>query len=147
MADIMSALVSAAKKDKGIAQLLASALANAEKSKTRTKSKGRRSSQHKVPAPGSDERKAAFAAAVVKAAEARGFTNVIPNETVLTYGKWEDRGFTVKKGEKAIRVKAPGMRGKGMPLFHKDQVEPTDDSKVVEATSATTEVPAEGALA
>ena len=86
--------------------------------------KGKAKAKPSAPAVGSDERKTVFAAAAVKAAEKAGYTNNIPNETLLTYGKWEERGMIVKKGQKAIRVKAPGQKGSGLPLFHISQVEP-----------------------
>lgn len=86
-----------------------------------------------------DERKAAFAAATVKAFEKAGYKDVQPKVNVLTYGKaatadkpatgWVGQGRKVNTGEKAVYVKAPGMHGKGMPMFHVSQtseVEPTE---------------------
>lgn len=80
-----------------------------------------------------DERKAAFAAATVKAFEKAGFKDIQPKVNVLTYGKaakddkpatgWLGQGRKVKAGEKSIHVKAPGMSGKGLPLFHISQTE------------------------
>jgi hypothetical protein len=116
----IAALLKLAKNDKAAAALLATALGIAVPKGPQKKAKGKTVRAKSEPDP---DRKAAFSAAVVKAGEKAGFTNVIPNETMLTYGKWEERGFTVKKGQKAIRVKTAGMNGKGIPLFHKDQVE------------------------
>lgn len=72
------------------------------------------------------ERKENFAKAVVETFTKAGYTNVVPNETILTYGKWAERGFRVKKGEKSVRVKTG--RGSGIPLFHVSQVEPINGS-------------------
>lgn len=80
-----------------------------------------------------DERKAAFAVATVKAFEKAGYRDVQPKVNVWNYGKFADgdkpatgwiaQGRKVRPGEKAVYVKAPGMRGKGMPLFHVSQTE------------------------
>lgn len=80
-----------------------------------------------------DERKAAFAALTIKVFEKAGYKDVQPKVNVLTYGKaadgdkpatgWVAKGRKPKRGSKAVYVKAPGMRGKGMPLFHYDQTE------------------------
>lgn len=72
-------------------------------------------------APVSD-RKAAFAAQVVATFKAKGLS-VKPNVDVLTFGKWEAIGFRPKAGEHATFVKAEGMNGNGIALFHKEQVE------------------------
>lgn len=132
MTALEAALLKAAKSDKSTAALLAAAL-GLTGSKGQKKAKGRKTAPVKSDAT-TEERKALFAAAVIKAGEKAGYGNVVPNETMLTYGKWEERGFTVKKGEKAIRVKTPGMRGKGIPLFHRAQVEPVNS---VENTAVT----------
>lgn len=85
-----------------------------------------------------DERKAAFAAATVKAFEKAGYKDIQPKVNVLTYGKaakddkpatgWVGQSRKVKTGEKAVYVKAPGMSGKGMPLFHVSQTNPVTDT-------------------
>lgn len=115
-------LIAAAKKDKSLAQLLGKAMASKSTPKRRTKK------SKSVVSKSTPEQRAAnqqaFAVAAIQAAAARGFENNIPNETLLTWNKWSERGFTVKKGEKAIRVKTANTRGTGLPLFHKDQVEP-----------------------
>jgi ribosomal protein S8E len=79
-----------------------------------------------------ERRKAMDAATVAKFTKA-GLTDVQPRVNVLTYGKaatadkpatgWLAQGRKVKAGEKATFVKAPGMHGKGMPLFHLIQTE------------------------
>lgn len=104
-----------------LAKALAAILATKSGGSTK-KAKGRKPAAKAAAVP-NEERKAAFAEAVVKAGEKAGFKNVVPNETMLTYAKWEEKGFVVKKGEKSIRVKTAGMNGKGIPLFHRDQVE------------------------
>lgn len=80
-----------------------------------------------------DERRAQFEANVVKAFTKAGYKDIQPRVNVLTYGKvkedgtitgWLGQGRRVKKGEHAIFVKT-GNRGKGMPLFHISQTEPT----------------------
>ena len=78
----------------------------------------------KAASPKGESRSADFAKAAVEAAEAAGFTNNVPNETLLTYGRWEAKGREVKAGQKAIRVKLPGVNGSGLPLFHIDQTVP-----------------------
>jgi hypothetical protein len=90
--------------------------------------KGRRNKARKTGVSRSsvpvEERKAIFADAVKAAFAEAGYGDVIPNEDVLSYGKWEERGFRVRKGEKAVRVKDKlHRRGKGLPLFHHTQVE------------------------
>lgn len=62
-------------------------------------------------------------AAAVKAAEKAGFAGAKPRVDLLSAKAWLEKGFRPKAGSKAIRVKKPGTNGKGMPLFHKDQVE------------------------
>jgi len=79
-----------------------------------------------------DERKAALDAATVVAFGKAGFGTVQPRVDVLTYGKpafgdkpatgWIAKGRRVKTGQKAIKVKAPGMHS-GIPLFHVSQTE------------------------
>ena len=80
-----------------------------------------------------DERKAALDAATVVAFTKAGYKDIQPRVNVLTYGKaadgdkpatgWLAKGRKVKAGEKSVHVKAPGMRGKGIPLFHVSQTE------------------------
>jgi hypothetical protein len=67
-----------------------------------------------------DAEKAVFAAKndadCITAFAAKGIQDVKPRENVLTYRKWFEKGFLVKKGEKAVRV-GP------FNLFHSSQVE------------------------
>lgn len=57
-------------------------------------------------------------AAIDRAVKAKGLTKPgIANENVLTYGKWEAKGFRVKTGQKALKVGT-------LRLFHEEQVEP-----------------------
>ncbi len=136
MANSLAAQIAAlAKTDKNTAALLAAALGLTGSKGPQKKAKGKTARPKATES--TDERKALFAAAVVKAGEKAGFTNVVPNETMLTYGKWEERGMTVKKGQKAIRVKTAGMNGKGIPLFHKDQVEPINAAPVEDNSAVT----------
>lgn len=76
-----------------------------------------------APKSAKGDRKAEFEAASIEAAKKAGYSNNIPHETMLTYAKWEAKGFRPKKGQKAFRVKLPGLKGQGLPLFHRDQVE------------------------
>lgn len=88
-----------------------------------------------------DERKAALDAATVLAFSKAGYGTVTPRVDVLTYGKpangdkpatgWIAKGRKVKAGEKAVKVKAPGMHS-GIPLFHISQTEeiPSGDNVV-----------------
>lgn len=68
------------------------------------------------------DRKAAFAAQVVATFKAKGL-KVTPMVDVLTFGKWEAKGFRPKAGEQATFVKTKDMNGNGIALFHKEQVE------------------------
>lgn len=61
--------------------------------------------------------------AAIKAAEKAGFAGAKPRVDLLTAKAWIEKGYRPKAGSKAIRVKKPGSAGKGMPLFHKEQVE------------------------
>ena len=80
-----------------------------------------------------DQRKAALDAATVVAFTKAGYKDIQPRVNVLTYGKaadgdkpatgWLAQGRKVKAGEKSVHVKAPGMKGKGIPLFHIMQTE------------------------
>lgn len=78
------------------------------------------------------DRQAKFAEAV-KAVFAKNGVEITPNVDVFTYDKWDERGYKVKTGEKSIRVKTKGMRGKGIPLFHRGQVEPKPEAAAVAA--------------
>ncbi len=68
-----------------------------------------------------DAEKAVFAAKndadCITAFAAKGIQDVKPRENVLTYRKWFEKGFLVRKGEKAVRV-GP------FNLFHSSQVDP-----------------------
>lgn len=68
--------------------------------------------------------KVGMAAATVAAFAAAGYGQVTPNVDVLTYDGWKAKGFLVNKGQKSVRVKLPGMTGKGYPLFCAAQVSP-----------------------
>ena len=123
MTKLASEINRAALKDPNIAHLLAQVLGVVTTTKTTKAKSVKRGKGRKVAAKVAPElRKAAFAIAAVEAAKARGFLDAQANVNLFTYGKWEERGFVVKKGEKAIRV-ATG-RGAGLPLFHRSQVEP-----------------------
>ena len=62
-------------------------------------------------------------AATVAAFEKAGIAGVTPRVDVLTHKAWEAKGFRAIKGSKAVFVKKPGSKGKGLPLFHQSQVE------------------------
>jgi hypothetical protein len=47
----------------------------------------------------------------------KGFKDVQPGVTILTYNKWLEAGFRVKVGEHALKIN-------NLRLFHKSQVEP-----------------------
>lgn len=79
-----------------------------------------------------EARRKAMDEATVKAFTKAGYKDIQPRINVLTYGKvkddgtktgWLGQGRKVKTGEKAVHVKAPGMRGKGMPMFYIGQTE------------------------
>ena len=53
----------------------------------------------------------------VRAFKRAGFDDAKPRENILTYQKWIERGFRVKEGERAVKVK-------NFRLFHALQVEP-----------------------
>lgn len=56
--------------------------------------------------------------------EAKGFKDVVPNVTVLTYKRWQAQGKTPLAGQQPVWVKAPWMSAKqmGYPMFHISQV-------------------------
>jgi hypothetical protein len=54
--------------------------------------------------------------ACIRAFARAGFGNVTPHVDVLTFNKWLDQGYRVKKGEQSVAVKS-------LRLFHKSQVE------------------------
>ena len=60
----------------------------------------------------------------VEAFTKAGYTDVQPRVNVLTYGKWEEQGRRVRKGEKSVRVG-------NFALFHLTQTDP------IEATTET----------
>lgn len=62
-------------------------------------------------------------AAAVKAAADAGIVGAKPRVDLLTANMWQAKGFRIKTGSAAIRVKKPGSKGLGMPLFHSTQVE------------------------
>ena len=53
--------------------------------------------------------------AIEKACKKRGFKNPVAKVNVLTYGKWIEKGFKVKPGEKSIECGT-------LRLFHEEQV-------------------------
>ena len=61
----------------------------------------------------------------VAAFKRRGFANVTPRVSVLTYARWIERGFKVKEGERAIKVK-------NLRLFCTDQVQPITKAEQAE---------------
>lgn len=78
-----------------------------------------------------DQRKAALEQATIVAFTKAGFKDIQPRVNVLTYGKvkddgtktgWLAQGRMVRKGEKATKVRAKGMRG-SIPLFHVSQTD------------------------
>lgn len=104
-----------------IAQIVAAvtvAMSGMGSAKPMTKSQKYRAaegSKRKGPAP----KKGPFdaQASINKAVAAKGFkTPGVANENVLTYGKWEAKGFKVKTGEKALKIGT-------LRLFHEEQVE------------------------
>jgi len=112
-----------------LAALLGPMLAKSGKSRKSRSDKGFTKSLVQE-AQTTDERKAALDAATVLAFSKAGFGTVTPRVDVLTYGKpamgdkpatgWIAKGRKVKTGQKAVKVKAPGMHS-GIPLFHVSQ--------------------------
>lgn len=122
-----------------LAQLLGPMLANGGKSRKTRSDKGF-TKQAVAEAQSVDEKRALLDAATVVAFEKAGFGKVTPRVDVLTYGKekadgtktgWLAKGRKVKAGQKSVHVKARGMAGKGIPLFHVSQ---TEELPVAEAT-------------
>jgi hypothetical protein len=60
----------------------------------------------------------------IQAFKRKGFTDIRPRENVLTYAKWVEKGFKVKPGTKAVRIKS-------LRLFHETQVEPISKAEQV----------------
>ena len=65
--------------------------------------------------PKQERAKVDTSAAAIKAFAKAGFGTVVPNEDVLTYNRWLAKGYRVKPGEHAVRVK-------NLRLFHVAQV-------------------------
>src|SRR5262245_65414668 len=61
----------------------------------------------------------------VAAFKRKGFANVTPRVDVLTYAKWVEKGFKVKEGEHAIKVK-------NLRLFCAAQVQPITKAEQAE---------------
>lgn len=62
----------------------------------------------------------------VEAFTKAGYTDVQPRVNVLTYGKWEEQGRRVRKGEKSVRVG-------NFALFHVTQTDPINAEAPAEA--------------
>lgn len=115
-----------------VAQAIAAAMNGGGKSRKRRSDAGF-TKQAVAAAQTTDERKAALDAATVVAFTKAGYKDCRPRENILVYGKsatedkpatgWIAKGRKVRAGEKAVRVKAPGMHG-AIPLFHESQTEP-----------------------
>ena len=77
------------------------------------------------------DRKLRFAISVVKAFEAKGFTNCVANETILTRNRWaEMKGRRVKESELGKAVLVNGLR-----LWHISQTESVAAAKPVAVAS------------
>lgn len=100
-----------------MAAALAAALALVEQKQTTKTRKGKGQKRVKL----TEEQKAVNAQANAAAAEKMftdaGFKDCQAHVTIKTYGKWEEAGRRVKKGEKALR------NGNGPALFHLSQTE------------------------
>lgn len=89
-------------------------------------------SEHKA------DRSARFAVFVAKAFSDLGFTDCQPNVTIKTGSKWVEEGYMPKRGEKSVRFTRKGngwvaKHGgkKGLPLFHKSQVQAVNAGNVI----------------
>jgi hypothetical protein len=60
----------------------------------------------------------------IQAFKRKGFTDIHPRVNVLTYSRWVEKGFKVKPGTKAVRIKS-------LRLFHETQVEPISKAEQV----------------
>ena len=90
---------------------------------------------------GKTERSIQNEIAVVKAFKKAGFGTVTPHGDVMTYNRWLAKGFKVKAGEHALKVK-------NLRLFHKTQVEAiTLEEKAAIAASMSKAVEAAGIAA
>lgn len=130
---IPAALAKAAKTNPELAAVLFKLMAekSTPKAKGRSKPKAKAKAKSQVDP---EVRKAVFAVQAVEAAKKAGYADAEANVNIFTWGKWQERGFTVKKGEKSFRVKT--NRGSGLPLFHVSQVEPNGPEATTEQPSA-----------
>lgn len=74
---------------------------------------------------GKTERQLQMEIETVKAFKRKGLKEAViqPRVNVLTFNRWVEKGFKVKEGEKAVKVK-------NLRLFHETQVRPlTEDEK------------------
>lgn len=94
--------------------------------KTR-KPKARKASPKPAEVVTPEDRFAHNSDAVRRVFAKNGIENVNPGVDVLVYKAWLAKGFKVRSGEKATRVRTKFWRGKGMPLFHVSQVEPVTE--------------------
>ena len=83
----------------------------------------------KAPKPGTKfdkdgktERQVELEKLTVSAFKRKGLKadQIKPRVNILTFGKWVEKGFVVKEGEKAVKVK-------NLRLFHETQVRPITD--------------------
>jgi hypothetical protein len=63
------------------------------------------------------DRKLKFAALTTQTFRNAGYLDAVAHQNIFTAKKWEARGFRIKAGERAVKVK-------GLVMFHVSQVEP-----------------------
>lgn len=113
--------VDAASLAKLIAEDVAQALAAQGKGGKSTASK----TKPNTLVDGKTERQLQMEIETVKAFKRKGLKEAViqPRVNVLTFNRWVEKGFKVKEGEKAVKVK-------NLRLFHETQVRPlTEDEK------------------
>jgi hypothetical protein len=79
------------------------------------------------------EGKLKFASLTTKTFRDAGYLDAVAHQNIFTVRKWSERGFRIKTGEKAVKVK-------GLVMFHVSQVEPIALQSKAEVREVTDEM-------
>ena len=100
--------------------------------------KAKEAQPHRTLSEHKADRSARFAVYVAKAFSDLGYADCQPNVTIKTASKWIAEGFVPMKGQKAVRFSRKGNgwtakqgANKGLPLFHKSQVQAVNAGNVI----------------
>lgn len=91
-----------------------------------------------VKAQSTEDRKAAFQVATLAAFTKAGYAVTASDlyVNIKPFKGFAEEGMTIKDGQTSVRVKVPGRKGKGMPLFHRSQFTAAVDPAVAAALNA-----------